>query len=237
VGLVFRVYCWRKCSKIRYIITKKYYNVNNKKQYLRVQQNIYNKIVIRKDANMDFIILPLIIFLCRVVDVTMGTIRVIFVSKGYRVGAALLGFFEIFIWITVIGEIMSGANNIFCYLAYAAGFATGNYVGIFIENKLSIGLVVVRIITQKNSDELINFLRSENYGVTVLEATGSTGKVKIIFTIIKRKNLKSVVENINKFNPKAFYSVEDVRNVNEGVFPKKEFDFMKAKALTHKKEK
>lgn len=113
---------------------------------------------------------------------------------------------------------MTNANSIFCYLAYAAGFATGNYVGIICENKLSIGLVVVRIITQKNSDELIEYLRNENYGVTVLEATGSKGKVKIIFTVIKRKDLKAVIENINNFNPKAFYSVEDVRTVNEGVF-------------------
>lgn len=184
----------------------------------------------------SYIVLPVIIFLCRVVDVTMGTIRVIFVSKGYRVGAALLGFFEVFIWITVIGEIMTNANSIFCYLAYAAGFATGNYVGIICENKLSIGLVVVRIITQKNSDELIEYLRNENYGVTVLEATGSKGKVKIIFTVIKRKDLKAVIENINNFNPKAFYSVEDVRTVNEGVFPKRDFYLMKAKALTRKEK-
>ena len=72
--------------------------------------------------------------------------------------------------------------------------------------------------------------------MTVLEATGSKGKVKIIFTVIKRKDLKAVIENINNFNPKAFYSVEDVRTVNEGVFPKRDFDLMKAKALTRKEK-
>ncbi|NLK21644.1 MAG: DUF2179 domain-containing protein [Epulopiscium sp.] len=167
-----------------------------------------------------YIILPLIIFLCRIVDVSLGTVRVIFVSKGYRLWAAILGFFEVFIWITVIGEIMNNASNIFCYLAYAIGFATGNYVGIWVENKISLGLVVVRIITQKESNELIEYLRQHNYGVTILDAAGANGKVKIILTIIKRKNLNIVMESINEFNPKSFYTIEDIRSVSEGVFPK-----------------
>ncbi|HLV10731.1 MAG TPA: DUF2179 domain-containing protein [Halanaerobiales bacterium] len=168
-----------------------------------------------------FIVLPLIIFICRIVDVTLGTLRVIFISKGYRAGAAILGFFEVLIWITVIGEVMNNASNVYCYLGYAAGFATGNYVGIWVGGKLSLGFVVVRIITREDSSELISHFREQNYGVTVSEAVGASGKVKIIFTIVKRKNLKKIINNINLFNPGAFYSVEDVRSVKKGVFPEK----------------
>jgi uncharacterized protein YebE (UPF0316 family) len=180
-----------------------------------------------------YVILPFIIFLCRIIDVSMGTLRFIFISKGYRMGSTILGFFEILIWITVIGEIMSKANNIFCYLGYAAGFATGNYIGIWLENKLSLGFVVVRIITQKDSEELLSYFKRQNYGVTTSEAVGATGKVKIIFTIIKRRNLKNIVENINYFNPKAFYTVEDVRSVSEGVFPKNEVGFIKPRIFSN----
>ena len=90
--------------------------------------------------------LPLLVFFARVVDVTLGTLRIIFTSRGKKVLAPLLGFVEVFIWVSVIAQITRGANNIVAYLAYAAGFATGNYIGMLIENKLAIGMLVVRAI-------------------------------------------------------------------------------------------
>ena len=94
----------------------------------------------------------------------------------------------------------------------------GNFVGILIEERMAIGTVVIRIITQKNADELIELLKNEGYGVTYMDAQGAQGPVKIIFTIVKRKNIEHVLEIIRSNNPQAFYTIEDVRSVRKGVF-------------------
>lgn len=173
-------------------------------------------------------ILPLLIFIARVIDVTFGTMRIIFISKGKKFLAPLFGFFEIMIWLFAIGQVMQNLTNIAYYFAYAGGFATGNFVGIYIEEKMAIGTLVVRIITKKDASALIEALKSRNYGITIVDAQGATGSVKLIFTVIKRKDIDDVVGMINHFNPKAFYSIEEVRAASEGVFPsrKPRFNFL-----------
>jgi uncharacterized protein YebE (UPF0316 family) len=166
-----------------------------------------------------WIMLPALIFIARVCDVSLGTIRVIFVSRGYRYLAPFLGFFEISIWLMAIGQIMRNLNNVAAYLAYAGGFATGTFVGITLEERLSLGMVIVRIITKKDCSPLIDRLKAENYGLTLLDAEGAQGPVTILFTVLKREDLPHVVGIIKEFNPHAFYSVEDVRTATEGVFP------------------
>ena len=130
------------------------------------------------------VILPILIFLARVCDVTLGTIRIIFVSKGLKYLAPVVGFFEIFIWLLAIGQIFEDLSNFYYYIFYAGGFATGNYVGIYLENKLSLGMVILRVITRKDATELTNALQSIKYGLTSVDAEGDNGKVKIIFTVI-----------------------------------------------------
>jgi uncharacterized protein YebE (UPF0316 family) len=163
--------------------------------------------------------MPLLIFVARILDVSVGTLRVIFVSKGYRTLATVLGFFEVLIWIMAMGQIMGDLNNIWYFFSYAAGFATGNFVGITIEKKISLGVVILRVITQKNAEDLVKHLRADNYGVTVLDAEGAEGTVKVIFMVIKRQKLSVVVPIVKQFNPNAFFSIEDVRYVREGIFP------------------
>jgi uncharacterized protein YebE (UPF0316 family) len=173
------------------------------------------------DTSSDFftwVILPLLIFLARVSDQTIGTLRLIFIAKGFRKFAPLIGFFESLIWLLAIREILNHLDNYLCFVAYAGGFATGNYVGMLIEEKISIGSVIVRIIPRKDASELLSYLSDNNYGFTVVDAEGSKGKVKIIFCVIKRKDISHFVELIKSFNPNAFYSIEDVRTVNEGIF-------------------
>jgi uncharacterized protein YebE (UPF0316 family) len=172
------------------------------------------------DSNwFAWIILPALIFLARVCDVSFGTLRIVYIAKGRRYIAPMLGFVEVLIWLLAIGQIIKNLNNVACYIAYAGGFATGNFVGIWIENKLALGTQVLRIITSRDSTALINNLKNKGYGITLLNAEGSQGPVKIIFTIIKRKNLSEVIDLIQTYNPKAFYSVEDVRLAKEGIFP------------------
>jgi uncharacterized protein YebE (UPF0316 family) len=166
-----------------------------------------------------FVIVPVLIFLARVCDMSLDTIRVIFVSKGIRYLPAIVGFFEVIIWLVAIGQVMNNLTNVVCYLAYGAGFATGTIIGMAIAERLSLGLAIVRIITDEDPAGLIQILRSHDYGVTVLDGEGGKGQVKVIFTIIKRQDLQHVVAIIKDFNPDAFYSVEDVKSVAEGVFP------------------
>ncbi len=164
-------------------------------------------------------IIPLLIFLARVLDVSLGTMRIVFVSRGLKYLAPVVGFFEVIIWLLAIRAIMQNLNNVVCYIAYGAGFAVGTFVGLYIEKRLAIGNSLIRIITQKDSTELINHLRSKGYGVTTMEANGVKGKVHVIYIIIKRSDFQNVTEIIRQFNPRAFYTVEDVSVVIKGVFP------------------
>jgi len=165
------------------------------------------------------ILLPVLIFFARIADVTIGTMRIIFVARGMKIVAPVLGFFEILIWLTAIGQIFANLTNYVNYIAYAAGFAAGNYIGILVEEKIAMGLAVVRIITQRDATSLIGTLRSSGYGVTVMDAQGMAGPGKVIFTVVRRKNVPDVVRKVHEISPKAFYSVEDVRHAAEGTFP------------------
>jgi len=162
-----------------------------------------------------WVILPLLIFFARICDVSLGTIRIIFVSKGIKYLAPIVGFFEILIWLLAIGQIMQNLTNVYYYIFYAGGFAIGNLVGIIIDERLSIGTVGVRIITRKEAKDLIDALKKADFGVTAVDAEGSKGMVKIIFTVVNRQNIQDVIKIVKKYNPKAFYSIEDIRYVSE----------------------
>jgi uncharacterized protein YebE (UPF0316 family) len=165
-------------------------------------------------------LIPLLIFLARVADVSIGTIRIMFISRGMRTISSLLGFFEILIWLVAISQIMKNLTNVTNYIAYAAGFGMGNFVGMSIERKLSLGNLMIRAVTKNNGTELVKFLRSKGYGATGVSAEGTTGPVKVIFTVVRRKDVEKVIEIIKKFNPNAFYTIEDIRLVAEHkVFP------------------
>jgi uncharacterized protein YebE (UPF0316 family) len=167
----------------------------------------------------SLVAVPLFIFCARICDVTIGTMRIIFVSRGVKTVAPVLGFIEIFIWIVAISQIFQNLTNPINYLAYAGGFATGNYIGMHIEERLAMGLALVRIITQRDATNLIDYLRAAGYGVTVIDAEGRLGPSKVIFSVVRRRNLHDVENAIHQFNPRAFYSIEDVRRATEGTFP------------------
>lgn len=164
--------------------------------------------------------LPLLVFFARVTDVTLGTMRIIFTSRGKKHLAPLLGFVEVFIWVSVISEITRGAHNVVAYLAYAGGFAAGTYIGMFIENKLAIGMLVVRAIVPNHIQELTKALSEKGYGVTYVNAHGSQGPVNLIYTIVQRKNLPEVAGIIQEAYPNAFFTVEELRSAEHGVFPR-----------------
>lgn len=186
-----------------------------------------------------YILVPVLIFLARISDQSIGTLRIIFVSKGYRFLGPFLGFFEVIIWLVAVRFALKYIDsNLFCYIGYGAGFAMGNYIGIRLEEKISLGTVLLRIIPKKDTTNLEKFLIENHYGLTKVDAEGSTGKVKIIFTIIKRKDIPHVTSTINHFNPNAFYTIEELKAVNRGIFkPKESGTLLKSIGLAARKAK
>ncbi len=181
-----------------------------------------------------WVIVPLLIFIARILDVSIETIRIIMVSKGSKILAPILGFFEAIIWLLAITQVMQHLSNIACFIAYGFGFAMGNYVGIVIEEKIALGLQAVRFITKDTVDILTMTLRDEGYGATVIEATGGKGKVNIIFSIVPRKNIDNVLSLAREIDPNVFVSIQDIRSVKSGFIPSKRTIY-KWKKLAKKK--
>jgi uncharacterized protein YebE (UPF0316 family) len=163
-------------------------------------------------------LLPVVIFLGRICDVTLGTLRIIFVSKGERYKAPIVGFFEVFIWVIVISQIFSHASSLIHYISYAGGYAAGNYAGILVENKIALGYVLFRVYAKNNSHNLTKELGNSGFGSTVVRGEGAISEVDIIETVVSRKSYEQVVDIIKKFDPRAFYLVEDIRAKQKGVF-------------------
>jgi uncharacterized protein YebE (UPF0316 family) len=168
-----------------------------------------------------WLILPVLICVARIMDVSLGTLRVVFVSRGLKMLAPIVGFFEVLIWIAAVAQVVHNLDNVYSYFGYATGFGIGTYVGLRIEERLALGMLIVRIITHKEADELVADLRGRNFGVTCIDAEGSAGRVKILFVVIRRGDLKKVLARVQTHNPMAFYTIEDVRAVRRGILPLK----------------
>lgn len=167
-----------------------------------------------------WVILPILIFLGRICDVSLGTLRIVFVSRGKRILAPIVGFFEVSIWLLAISQIMQQIDNPICFLAYAGGFATGTYVGLRIEEKLAMGTLVVRVFLTQDDGHMKEKLAEAGFGYTTLAGHGKNSDVEIIFTVILRKDLEKVIQIIESCREGVFYSVEDVKMVRQGIFPK-----------------
>lgn len=172
----------------------------------------------------NYLILPLLIFLARITDQTIGTIRLIYAAKGFKYLAPVVGFFESFIWLTAISQIMKHLDNIYCYFAFAGGFAMGNFFGIYLEQKISVGVVLVRVIMQKYEEALGINLKAAGFGYTLMDAIGREGSVKLLFSTINRRDLKKYIKIVHGIRPNAFYTVEDVRQVKGVAFNKTKRD-------------
>jgi uncharacterized protein YebE (UPF0316 family) len=163
----------------------------------------------------NHIVIPILIFLSRVVDVSLGTMRIILVSKSFKIYASILGFFEVLIWIVAIGQLMGDVNNITTYLAYALGFSVGTYIGMIIEEKVAIGTLLLQVITKNHKKELLDILKEKNVRAFDINAKSKDGEVGVIYVIVTRKNYKKVAKNITEVDPKAFFAVEDINVVQE----------------------
>lgn len=163
----------------------------------------------------NWVIMPILIFLARIFDVSFGTIRVVFISQGMKKFAAVMAFFEVFVWILVARQVISNMNNFMWIIGYCFGYATGTYIGIIICDKINTGKVTVRIIIKEKAEEIISALKEKNFGLTVINAEGKMSQSKVIFSIVSIKDLDELIKTIKSKNPKAFYSVEPVKMVSE----------------------
>jgi uncharacterized protein YebE (UPF0316 family) len=170
-------------------------------------------------VDVSTLLVPLLIFIAELCVVTIGTLRIIFVSRSNKVLAPILGFFESSIWLVAISQIMRDQSEWPCFVAFGLGFALGNYVGIVIEKRLALGTVIVRMITRRDPASLIARLRGADFGVTAIEGQGATGKVQIVMTVVKRRQLPQIVSMIETHHPNTFYAVDEVQSANEGIFP------------------
>jgi uncharacterized protein YebE (UPF0316 family) len=159
-------------------------------------------------------ILPALIFLARVMDVSFGTLRIIFISRGMKYLAPLVGFFEISIWLIALTQVFKDGSPPSVFIAYALGFAFGNYVGILIEERMAMGIAVIRIITHQNAQPLIDQLKSSGFRTTTVDAKGQYGPVSIIYSVVKRRQISAALQMVQDHNPKAFYTIEDVRKAS-----------------------
>jgi uncharacterized protein YebE (UPF0316 family) len=166
---------------------------------------------------VSYWMLPLLIFAAELTVVTCGTLRIIFVSRGDKLLAPLLGFIEVTVWLFAISQVMKNVSDGCCFFAFAAGFTVGNFLGILIEKKLALGLAQVSIVAPPDCRDLIEELRARDFGVTCVRGQGSQGPVDVVFTVVKRRQLPKVLHLVEAAG--AFYTVDEVTSVSQGIFP------------------
>lgn len=176
-----------------------------------------------------------LIFTARIFDVSIGTMRIILMARGYRSIAPILGFFEVLIWLIAINSALKHFDGAISYIVYALGFASGNYVGMLLEEKIAIGYQSVRIITSKVVSALPLVLRQEGYGVTQIDGIGMKGPITLLFTVVPKKDVKKVVEIVQLLEPNAFITIEDVKQHLSGFTLHNGFAHKFASLITKKK--
>ena len=171
---------------------------------------------------MSIFLHALFVFSARIIDVSIGTIRTILLVKGQRRIASVLGFFEVMIYLIVLGKVVGSIDQPILILAYCLGYATGNIIGSKIEEKLSIGRLVAQVIVKENIDEMVQSLRDAGFGVTIFEGEGMEGRSYMLNIILDRKQVRKLQEVIDGCNCGAFITTMDVRSSLGGYFqPKK----------------
>lgn len=183
--------------------------------YFLLMETFFTETLGVPESIFSYLLLPLLIFLARIADVSINTIRIIYVLGGRRLTATLLGFFESFIWLMAIRQIFEHLDNWVCYIAYPAGFASGIFVGMIIEERIAYGKVIVRIITRKEVRELISFLNNQAFRYTHVRAEGPDGQENLVFTVLERERLEDLLGKLREILPSAFYTVEKVNRAGE----------------------
>lgn len=169
----------------------------------------------------------LVIFLLRIVDVSLDTMRVIFAIRGRRGLAAVLGFCMAMVWIFAVGNAVKHVDSVLHVFGYAGGYATGTFVGITIERFVAYGVAMVRIISAHGGVEIAHALRERGYGVTEVAGQGREGRVEVLFATVERSHLDDVMEVITTWDADAFVTVEEPKDTRGGLLRTREWPLMR----------
>lgn len=156
--------------------------------------------------------LPLIVGL-RLVDVSLGTVRIIMLSRRYRLLPAVIGFVEVFTWLVAATMVFANLNSPPRMLAYAGGFGLGTYLGTLLESWLAVGTTMMRIVSPSGSRQVDKALRQAGFAVTVINADGRDGEVRLAFTIIPRRRTREALSIVHDLDPAAFVTLQDIETV------------------------
>ena len=168
---------------------------------------------------MEALLGYLLIFIARVTDVTLATLRMLMVVQGRKIYSACIGFVEILIYVTALNQVVNNLDRVGNLIAYALGFACGNFIGITIENKIALGTLSVQIIHKAdNGKELVDELRETGFGVTTFVAQGREGDRDVINAVIRRKDLEKIKKIVYKFDPDAFIITNSISPISGGYF-------------------
>lgn len=163
---------------------------------------------------------PVLIFGLRIVDVSLATVRMLLTMRDVRTIVPLIGLVEATIWVVAVGTAIQNLHSVWHILGYSAGFGAGTLVGLWLEGKIAFGIAAVRIISRDDGEKVANTLRHEGFGVTELAGYGREGKVGILLTVVKRRQIRTVVELVESRDHDAFISVEEPRTIRRGwMFP------------------
>lgn len=165
---------------------------------------------------------PLLIFFMRIGDVSLATVRMLLIMRNAKVWAPLIGFFEVMIWLLAAGTAIQHLDSPWHVLGYAGGFAAGNLVGLWLEERLAFGFASVQVFTPDHGAELAEALRTFGHGVTQIPGKGREGPVDVIMSVVKRKDLPTVNALVNDLAPRSFVSIEEPSAIQRGwIFPKR----------------
>ena len=165
---------------------------------------------------------PLVVFLLRVTDVSMATLRMLLIMRGRRFLAPMIGFFEILIWVTAIGIVVQHLQSPLHVIGYAAGFASGSFLGLLLEERLALGLATVRAVVRSGGPELSAELRAAGFGVTEMVGRGKEGAVEVLYSVLPRRRVPDALKLIDAGAPDSFVVVDEPRRVQRGwLYPAK----------------
>ena len=162
--------------------------------------------------------MPLVIFTLRVTDMSLDTLRVLFVIRGRKPLAWALGFVQSALWVVAITSVLSNLDNLFNLIGYAGGFATGNVVGMMIEERLAVGFGHIRIISSRRGSAIADTIRQSGYAVTEIAGRGKDGTVSVLNCSVKRREIDSLQRSVYAIDPDAFVTVEDIRPLHRGYW-------------------
>jgi len=164
----------------------------------------------------DVILWSLLIFLARLTDVSMGTIRTILIIRGRRGIAAASAFFEIMIWILAVSRVITQLDKWYYIVAFALGFSSGNYLGSFIEEKIAMGYSFAYVVPRNKKSTLAEALRKKGFGVTVIKGEGLEGTEFVYNVVLRRKDTHRFIKTLQANDKKAFYTIMDVHALHGG---------------------